>query len=429
MPQLGETVTEGTVVRWLKREGEDISADEALFDVSTDKVDAEVPSAFAGVVAALLVAEGDTVPIGTPVALIGSAAEAVEPAARPQRPDQPATDVIPPIRSSSAPRPASPDPATSVTAPPTAGVESVTGSGGVRPSRSSDGGVLTPVVRRLIDEHGLDPSAIVGSGRDGRITRADVLAAAATGSASSSPSSAAPAVSVPHAGPDDDVVAFSGARRTTAAAMKSSRATAAHAVVTTEIDYANVDPVRREAGLTYLPFVARATIDALASFPHLNASVGDDCLIVHRKVNLGIAVDLDYEALVVPVVGDAGGLRLAALAAKIVDLAGRARTRGLSIAELEGATFTITNVGAYGTVASAPIVMQPQLAVLSTDGVRMRPVARPGPSGEWAVAIHPVGNLSLSFDHRGVDGAYVAAFLARVRELLETRRWREELGP
>jgi pyruvate dehydrogenase E2 component (dihydrolipoamide acetyltransferase) len=414
MPQLGETVTEGTVVRWLKQEGDVIGVDEALFDVSTDKVDAEVPSAHAGVVRALLVAEGDTVPIGTAVALIGKSA------------DEPLPDDL------------GADPSPGPAAPPrdrpgrANGPQAPDGARMATPSTSATGGTtrVTEVVGRLLDEHGLAPDEVVGSGREGRVTRADVLAAAAQrgrGPGAAVPAPAAPAAPAP--GPDDDVVPFSRSRRNTAIAMAASRATAAHALVTTEVDYVGVDPIRRQAGLTYLPFVARAMVDALRSFPNLNASVGDDCLIVHRSIHLGLAVDLDHDVLVVPVVHDAGDLRLTALAATFADLADRARANRLTIDEIGGATITVTNVGAYGTVTSAPIINLPQVAILSSDGVRMRPVARPGPGGEWAVAVHPVGNLSLSFDHRAVDGAYAAAFLARVREVLETRIWDEELGP
>jgi pyruvate dehydrogenase E2 component (dihydrolipoamide acetyltransferase) len=411
MPQLGETVTEGTIVRWLKQEGEEIAIDEALFDVSTDKVDAEVPSAFGGVVRALLVPEGETVPIGTPVALIGSSVD--EPIS-----DDPIPDVAGPNTHRT----------------PNLSVERPQGGHSAdRLGRRGGGGeaVLTPVVRRLLDEHRLTVEQVVGSGRDGRVTRADVLAAAARARPAGNGAAATPdrVVAPAEAGPGDEVVPFSKARRNTAVAMARSRATAAHALVTTEVDYVGVDPVRRGAGLTHLPFVARALIDAVAAFPAVNASVGDDCLIVHPTVQLGVAIDVDHDALVVAVARDAADLRLVALAQRVTDLADRARRGRLSVPELDGATITLTNVGSYGTVTSAPIVPLPQVAILSTDGVRMRPVARPGPAGEWAVAVHPVGNLSLSFDHRAIDGAYAAAFLARVRHILETRDWAEELRP
>ena len=232
---------------------------------------------------------------------------------------------------------------------------------------------------------------------------------------------------LPQPGPDDDVVEFTKARRATAEHMVRSLATSAHTLVATEVDYHQVDPVRRRAALSFLPFVARAAIDALGEFPHLNASVGDDQLIVHRRIHLGIAVDVGFEALVVPVVRDAGDLRLPALADAMATQAEKARTKRLTGEDLSGGTFTITNVGGYGTVVTAPVINQPQVAILSTDSVRMRPAAVRSATGEWTVAVHPLGNLSLSFDHRAFDGAYAAAFLARVRELLETRDWAEEL--
>ncbi len=199
-----------------------------------------------------------------------------------------------------------------------------------------------------------------------------------------------------------------------------------HALVVTEVDYSAVDAVRRPHHLTYLPFVARAVVRAVHDFPHVNASVTDDGLLVHRQVGLGVAVDLDFEGLVVPVVHGADELRLPALAAGIDEVAERARARQLGMPDLEGGTITVTNVGSYGTVMAAPIINHPQVAIVSTDGVRVRPVAvRAG--DDWALAFRPVGNLSLSFDHRAFDGAYATAFISRVRELLEQSAWEEEL--
>jgi 2-oxoglutarate dehydrogenase E2 component (dihydrolipoamide succinyltransferase) len=415
MPQLGETVTEGTITRWLKQPGDEVALDDALFEVSTDKVDTEVPSAYAGVLREILVPEGETVPIGTPLAVIGTSG-----------PDEsePVAATAPPVAEPARPAVTAPEP------PPRAAAFRP-------PPRRADGnghGFLSPVVRSLLAEHGLEPGDLVGSGRDGRITRADVLAAAANRRAAP----AAPALSPPAgrptmafdpavAGPDDDVVELSKARRNTAAHMVRSIATSAHTLVATEVDYAGVDPVRRAGALSFLPFVGRAVVDAIAEYPHVNASIGDDTLIVHRHVNLGVAVDVDFEALVVPVVRDAGMLRLRALSDAIGELAARARAKRLTADDLTGGTFTITNVGSYGTLVTAPIINQPQVAILSTDGVKMRPVALQAADGEWTIAVHPVGNLSLSFDHRAYDGAYASAFLARVRQILETRDWVQEV--
>jgi 2-oxoglutarate dehydrogenase E2 component (dihydrolipoamide succinyltransferase) len=415
MPQLGETVTEGTITRWWKQEGDEIAVDDVLFEVSTEKVDTEVPSAHAGFLRSILVAEGETVAVGTHLAVITATAdEEVEAAAlvpaeeRVLSPEDPPAAGPPAFGGSSRAGP-------SVPAPP------------ARPPGEASEQYLSPAVRRLLAEHALEPSQVVGSGRDGRITRNDVLAAAANRQPNGQVASttAPPAAVQPL--DDDEIVEFSRARRMTAENMVRSIATSVHTLVGTEVDYHNIESVRASAGLSYLPFVARAVIDALGEYPHLNASVGEDALYVHRAVNLGVAVDLDHQALVVPIVRDAAAKRLTALAAQMADVAARARAKRLSADDFSGGTFTITNVGRYGTVVTAPIINQPQVAILSTDGVRMRPVAVESPSGEWVIAVHPIGNLSLTFDHRAVDGAYAAAFLARVRELAETRDWEREL--
>jgi pyruvate dehydrogenase E2 component (dihydrolipoyllysine-residue acetyltransferase) len=416
MPQLGETVTEGTITRWYKQLGDAVAVDDVLFEVSTEKIDTDVPSAHAGFLRVVHVREGETVPVGTPLAVITATADEE-------------------IEEPTAAAAASPAPAARAVARPAAPAERPR----PRPEAPIDrgDGFLSPVVRSLLAEHGLDPADIVGTGKDGRITRNDVLAAAAnraavatraTAPVSQAPApSPAPAAAAPQAGPDDDVVEFTKTRRATAEHMVRSLATSAHTLVATEVDYHLLDPVRRQANLSFLPFVARATIDAFREFPQLNASVGEDELIVHRRVHLGIAVDVEFQALVVPVIRDAGDMRLPALAEAMAAQAEKARSKRLTPDDLLGGTFTITNVGSYGTVVTAPVINQPQVAILSTDSVRMRPVAIRSESGEWAVAVHPLGNLSLSFDHRAFDGAYAAAFLAKVRELIETRDWSQEL--
>jgi len=411
MPQLGETVTEGTITKWLKQVGDAVAVDDALYEVSTDKVDTEVPSAHAGVLRQILVAEGETVAIGTPLAIIADEGEEDGPEA------------------------AAPEPVTAPVAREVAPATAPTGTPRIEPApRSNGSGFLSPAVRALLAEHGLEPGAVVGSGRDGRITRNDVLAAAANRRAAPTPVAAAPTTAAatiaypPATAADDDrVVEFTRARRNTAEHMVRSLATSAHTLVATEVDYHAIDGVRRGAQLSFLPFVARAVVDAIADFPHVNASVGDDELIVHPAINLGVAVDVDFEALVVPVVVAAGGKRLRALSDDIAALAVKARSKRLTADDLTGGTFTITNVGSYGTLVTAPVINQPQVAILSTDGVKMRPVAVRAPDGDWTIAVHPVGNLSLSFDHRAFDGAYAAAFLARVRDILETRDWTQEV--
>lgn len=391
LPQLGETVTEGTIVRWLKQPGDEVAVDEPLYEVSTDKVDTEVTSPCAGRLTHLLVAEGDTVPIGTPVAEIAVDGEAV-------LPDLPA---------------------------PSAPVAKVGAAPGADRSW-----ILSPSVRRLLTAHGLEPSGIEGTGQGGRVTREDVERAASrprfpVGSADDA-TSRRPTIQHEQARDGDEVVPFPTARRVAAGHLRRSVDTAVHTLVVTEVDYSSVERARQGAKLTYLPFVARATIDALRHWPRMNASVGDGALLVHPDLHLGIAVDLDHVGLVVPVVRHADRLRLDALAVEIRRLSEAARARRLGADDLAGGTFTVTNAGAYGTFVTAPVINLPQVAILSTDGVAMAPVARQADDGSWAVVVRPVGRLSLTFDHRAVDGAYASAFLADIRRTLEQRAWEEE---
>lgn len=316
--------------------------------------------------------------------------------------------------------------------------------------------VLSPVVRRLIADNGLDASRITGTGPGGRITRDDVLAAIDSGAArgttpapaAQAPSAAAPgatpAVAAPAAprptivpGARDEVVALSRIRQATGAHMLMSKGVSPHALSVVEVDYANVETTRsREKdafraaegfGLTYLPFVARAVVDAIADFPHMNASVAGEQLVVHRYVDLGVAVDLDYQGLLVPVVRDAEGKRLRAIAREINDLAVRARRRQVTPDEIQGGTFTISNNGSAGSVLTMPIINQPQVGILSTDAIVKKPVVIDVPGGGESIAIHPVGNLAMAWDHRAFDGAYAAGFLVRVKEILETRDWSSEV--
>jgi 2-oxoglutarate dehydrogenase E2 component (dihydrolipoamide succinyltransferase) len=277
-----------------------------------------------------------------------------------------------------------------------------------RPTRAA-GDFVSPAVRNLAREHGIDTATVVGRGQDGRITRADV--------------SGAIAGSTPRG--RDEIVPFSTIRRRTATALLASKRTVPHALEVVAADYAAVDGARRGTGLTALPFVARAVIDALREFPLMNATTGEDdvSLVVHRAVHLGIAVDLDFQGLVVPVVRDADGLRLRALAAAIRDVAARARARKLGPDDLSGGTFTITNPGASGTWISFPVINRPQVGILATDGVSKQVVA----DDEDRIRVAALGHLSCAFDHRAVDGAYAGAFLGRVREIVETRRWDREL--
>jgi len=403
MPQLGETVAEGTVTRWYKKVGDAVKADDVLFDVETDKVSTEIPAQADGVLAEILVAEGVTAKVGAKLAVIrergAGAARAAEP---------PAASRQPPASTQA-------NAATSAAAP------------AVRPREAAADERLSPVVRKLLAEHTLDPRAIKGSGRDGRITREDVLAHIERAQP--------PAASrQPPAG--TETVPLNNVRKRTAEHMTKSWTTVPHVLQVVEADFSRVDEARRAASqqwkaregysLTYLPFIAHAVAAALAKYPRLNASFQGDHLVLHKRVNLGIAVDLDFEGLLVPVVKDAAGKSVGQLARAMSDLAARARAGKLKPDDMTEGTYTISNNGAYGTLITAPIISPPQVAILSTDGIRKRPVVVEGKDGD-TIAIRPVGMLAQTFDHRAVDGAYSGAFLNHVKTLIETTEWQREI--
>ena len=432
LPQLGETVTEGTITKWFKKVGDTVAADEPLFEVSTDKVDTEVPSPISGTLTEIRVAEGETVPVGTVIGVVGVAGAAPAPA----------------------PAPA---PAVAAPAPAPAPVAAPAPTPAQAPVATSNK-LLSPVVRKLVAEHGIDVNALVGSGPGSRITREDVLdfidrnghkAAPAPAPAPAATPTPTPVIAAPAPAPTpvsrpavtsserEQVIALTKIRKLTGSHMIMSKSTSPHAFSVVEVDYANVDRTRaaiKESwksgegfSLTYLPFISRAIVDALREFPHLNASIDGDNLIVHSYVDLGIAVDLDYTGLLVPVVRNADGKRIRAIAREINDLASRARNRKLSPDEIQGGTFTISNNGSAGSVLTMPIINQPQVAILSTDAIVRKPVVVTSSDGSESIAIHPVGNLSMSWDHRAFDGAYAGRFLARVKQILETQDWSAEL--
>jgi 2-oxoglutarate dehydrogenase E2 component (dihydrolipoamide succinyltransferase) len=403
MPQLGETVAEGTVTKWYKSVGDAVKADEALFDVETDKVSTEVPAPASGVIAEILVAEGVTAKVGTRLAVIRESGQAAQ----------------------------APVAARSV------GLAAPAGQApGAPPERTGSTGAadrLSPVVSRLISEHGLIPRDIRGTGRDGRITREDVLAHIERRGA---PQQARTQERVPYtvAGAGTESQPLNNIRKRTAEHMAKSWTTVPHVLQVVEVDYSRVDQARRAAArwkeregfsLTYLPFIARAVATALGKYPRLNASFGGDHLVLHQRVNLGIAVDLNHEGLMAPVVKDAAGMNLAQLARAIHDLATRARAGKLRPDDMTEATYTISNNGAFGTLLTAPIISPPQVAILSTDGVRKRAVVLEG--AQDTIAVRPVGMLAQTFDHRAVDGAYSAAFLNEVKGMIETRDWMQDL--
>ena len=442
MPQLGETVTEGTITRWFKQVGDPVQADEILFEVSTDKVDSEVPSPIAGTLLEILANEGDTVEVGQVLAHVGDSSAT---------PSPPSSQAPP---SSQVPTPQAPPPQVPTPSP-------------ARPEQTDPGAVMSPVVRRLIADNQLDPAAIVGTGIGGRVTRADVEAVIRSGVATSSqsvataPHSAVTQSAMPETTPAemprptsevvahdttaergalaerDKIVALNNIRKRTAEHMVMSKNTSPHVLTAMEIDYEGVEKVRNAHksawkteegfGLTYLPFIARAVVDALREYPHLNASFAGDHLVLHDEVNLAIAVDIDFNGLLAPVLKGADGKRLRQIARDIVDVAARARTKQLLPDELSAGTFTLTNAGQYGTMMQFPIINQPQVAILSTDGVKRKPVVVTDAYGNESIAIHSIGVLAMAWDHRAFDGAYAAAFLHRVKEIIETRDWQAEV--
>ena len=460
LPQLGESVTEGTITKWFKAVGDSVAEDEVLFEVSTDKVDSEVPSPVGGVLTEIRVAEGDTVDVGTIIAVVGDGVAAPAPAAA-----APAPEPAPEPVAAPAPAPA-PVAASAPVAPPAPAPAPVAAPEPVAPpapapavpAAATAGQVLSPIVRRLINDYGLDVSRIAGTGPDGRITRSDVEAAIRSGMAVSAaspvvapavvpapavPATAAPsggqrrATPTPRSGTGDTAEPLNNIRRRTGEHMVMSKQVSPHAYSIVEVDYENVERVRRAHrddfraaegfGLNYLPFISRAVIDALRNYPHMNASVGDGELIVHNYVNLAIAVDLDFTGLLAPVIHEADDKRLRAIARDINDLAARARSKQLSADDISGGTFTLSNSGSFGSHLVLPIINQPQVAIISTDGVHRKPVVVNGVDGSESIAIHSVGMLAMSWDHRAFDGAYAAAFLRDVKEIIETRDWEAEL--
>jgi len=396
MPQLGETVTEGTVTAWYKKPGDEVEKDDLLVDVETDKVATEIPSPASGVLSRILVPEGETVDVGTVLAVIGDDNEEAEAETAAESPGEVAPAAPPPAR-----------------------IEPKV------PGRQS-GAKLSPAVRRLVAKHQLEIDLISGTGTDGRIRKEDVLdhienqAGDDSGAAADSGGSRIP---------------FDRVRRVIAEHMVRSKATSPHVLQAVDAKFHAVDAVRvarREAwreqhgfSLSYLPFIARAVCRALPDFPRLNASVEEQSLLIHDQINLAIAVDLDGEGLVAPVIHDAGQLKVPELALRIRELADRARSQKLGLDDMTGGTYTLSNPGPFGTLFTAPIINQPQVAILSTDAISKRAVVESGPDGD-EIVVRPVGVLAQSFDHRAVDGAYSAAFLARVRELIEKEDWSKE---
>jgi pyruvate/2-oxoglutarate dehydrogenase complex dihydrolipoamide acyltransferase (E2) component len=370
MPQLGISVTEGTIVQWRKRPGDAVAYEEPICDIDTDKIESELPSPVAGVLVEILVDVGETVDTGTAIALIASDGSHEVPVA-----------VVDPAQPK-------------VTGPAAEGRESL----------------YSPVVQRLAAEHGIELARLSGTGAGGRVRKQDVLSAVADRAGAGAQQYAPP-----------PPVPLSRMRRSIGDHMKRSLETAATVTSWIEVDFSAIESARARLRTTALPIVASATMATLAEFPDLNAWLDGGDIVRHETVNLGIAVALGAEGLLVPVIREAERLSIAELSERIRDLASRARTGELRPEELRDGTFTITNPGQYGTVMATPVINQPQIAILDLEAIVRRPVVVSDPSGEESIAIRPICVVGLSWDHRALDGVLAAQFLAALRGRLE--RW------
>jgi pyruvate dehydrogenase E2 component (dihydrolipoamide acetyltransferase) len=459
MPQMGVSVSEGTITKWLKSEGEAITADESLLEISTDKVDTEVPSPASGVVQQILAQEGETVAVGTKIAVIAPEGAPVEaPAEAPPEPataqaaeeaekaagaegETPTAEEVP----EAAPAPEEPEPEAPEPEPEPA-AEAPEGDG------RREGQFVSPVVARIASEHGVDVSQVEGTGRGGRVTKKDILGFIESGApAKPEPAPAAPPPAAPEAPPStapapapapapaaaaqpgagEQVEPMSAMRKGISEHMRRSLDTGAHVTSAIEVDMTKIAALRqklkREWGEaygvnpTYLAFVARAAVLTLKDYPWINGEIRGDAIVTRNYVNLGFAVELaDGKGLIVPVIRNAEGLNLLGMARAIADMAERAREKKLLPDDVQGGTFTITNPGGYGTFHGTPIINQPQSAILGTYAVVKRPWVVQDENGQDAIAIRSIMNLTLTYDHRLVDGALAGRFLRDMRERLQT---------
>jgi pyruvate dehydrogenase E2 component (dihydrolipoamide acetyltransferase) len=441
MPALGESVTEGTVTRWLKQVGDTVAADEPLLEVSTDKVDTEIPAPASGVLLSIDVAEDATVEVGAVLAMIGTPGAAPAPA--PAAPAAPATPAPAPATSPAAPAPAAPAAAAPVPAAETAPAA---------PAANADA-YVTPLVRRLAAQHGVDLSTVTGTGVGGRIRKSDVLDAALKAKqaapAAAPPAAAAPAAPAPAAGTTAAPAASAALRGRTekmtrlrkviAERMVESLQTAAQLTTVVEVDVTRIATLRTKVKrdfearegvkLSFLPFFCKAAVEALKQYPQVNATLdmAEGTVTYFDAEHLGVAVDSE-RGLLVPVIRDAGDLNIAGLARRIADLADRTRTNKLSPDELSGGTFTVTNTGSRGALFDTPIINQPQVAILGTGAVVKRPVVTQDDTGQDVIAIRSMVYLALTYDHRLVDGADAARFLGAIKARLEEAAFEAELG-
>ena len=437
MPQMGVSVSEGTIVKWLKNEGEAIEADETLLEISTDKVDTEIPSPGSGVVLKIFVQEGETVDVGAKLAEIGpEGADASAPAAEPE--PEPVPE---PATAQAAAGAGAPSSAESI-GPPVAPTPAAPA-----PAASDNGKTfVSPVVARIAAEHGVDVGSVPGTGQGGRVTKKDILAFIESG-AVAAPAAPAPAVEgaappVPAATPqpvtaagEETLEPMTAMRKGIGEHMRRSLYTAAHVTSAIEVDMSKVVAIREQlkgeyqksygVNPTYLIFVARAATDTLLEYPWINGEIRGDQIVTRNYVNLGFAVELtDGKGLIVPVVRNAEGLNLLGMARAVTDIAERARNKQLLPDDVQGGTFTITNPGGYGTFHGTPVISQPQAGILGTYAVVKRPWVVQDDRGEDVLAIRPIMNVTLTYDHRLVDGALAGRFLRDLRDKLQT--WGQE---
>jgi pyruvate dehydrogenase E2 component (dihydrolipoamide acetyltransferase) len=471
MPQMGVSVSEGTITKWLKQQGEEVQADEPLLEISTDKVDTEVPSPGAGVLTQILVQEGETVDVGTKLAVIGGDGA---PAAAPEVTPEEEAEAAPP-----------PEPATQAAADASMAAASE-GVGEVAPSEQAPAPepaqaaqaaeaaatngktFVSPVVAKIASEHGVDPSQVQGTGRGGRVTKKDILEFIESGAPATAPpppeaqpappaapaapeAPAAPAAPPPAAAPPpvpaptarpqaepavgEQLEPMTAMRRGIAEHMRRSLDTSAHVTSAIEVDMSKVVAIRGKlkkeyqasygVNPTYLSFIARAVVETLRDYPWINGEIRGDQIVTRNYVNLGFAVELqDGKGLIVPVLKNAETLNLLGIAKGVTDIAERARNKQLTPDEVQGGTFTITNPGGYGTFHGTPVISQPQAAILGTYAVVKRPWVVEDELGQDVIAIRPIMNLTLTYDHRLVDGALAGRFLRDLRQKLES--WDED---
>ena len=464
MPELGESVTEGTVTRWLKQVGDAVEVDEPLLEVSTDKVDTEIPSPVAGTVLEHTVAEDETVEVGAQLALVGDGSAAPAQDEAPKQEKAPAKKEEPEKEAPKAepkPEPKAEHPKAEEKQEKAPAGSEDSPAGKIEPSSNGSGSgsgdkpYVTPLVRKLAQEHGVDLDSVTGSGVGGRIRKQDVLAAAESAKAPAPEKPSAPAEQPASGGAPKEpkavptradnapepgtTVKLPRLRQVIAQRMNESLATSAQLTTVQEVDLTRIvklrnrvkeDFKRREgANLTFLAFIAKATIEALKAFPSLNASISEDNKQVtyHGSVHMGIAVDTP-RGLLVPVIKDADDLSLAGIAKKIADVAARTRDSKIGPDELSGGTFTITNIGSAGALFDTPIINQPQVAILGTGAISKEPKVVTGPEGDDVIAVRSVCFLPMTYDHRLVDGADAGRFLSAVKARLEEGAFEAELG-